>query len=260
MLAERAVDALEHAVRAKTRGLDLEHDVHGASRALEELVSIVAKAPRLRFDTTREDRFREEKILQRLAARFRVDEKDVRQRLSALRRRSRSRTRAARPEDVSGGEGAAKPREEIEPAQRELLELLIAHPDCLPAVRAELDPQWLSPGPCRQVYETCCRLSDEGTRPEFNRLMLEFDQPAIKSLLVEFDEQGSAKAGRDAAPEALLRELIGTLKQKEQDQRRPAQIVALREGRLDDSQETELLENIIRQERSRQGISKPTDG
>ena len=38
----------------------------------------MAKAPRLRFDTTREDRFREEKVLQRLAARFRVDEKDVR--------------------------------------------------------------------------------------------------------------------------------------------------------------------------------------
>jgi len=39
----------------------------------------------------------------------------------------------------------------------------------------------------------------------------------IKSLLVELDEQGSAKAERDAAPAALMRELIGTLKQKEQD-------------------------------------------
>jgi len=36
--------------------------------------------------------------------------------------------------------------------------------------------------------------------------------------------------------------------------------VTLREGRLDDSQETELLEEIIRQERNRQGISESTDG
>jgi DNA primase len=259
LLAERAVDALEHAFRAKTRGLDLERDVHRASQALEELVSILAKAPRLRFDTTAEDRFREEKVLQRLAARFRVDEKDIRQRLIGLRRRSRSRTPAARPEEIPGDERTEKQRDTIEPAERELLELLIAHPECLSTVRAELDPQWLSPGSCRQIYETCCRLSDEGTPPAFDRLMLEFDQPVIKSLLVELDEQGSAKAERDAAPEALLRELTETLRQKEQEQQRPAQIVALREGNLDDSQETELLEKIIRQERSRQGISKPTD-
>ena len=34
------------------RGIDLERDVHGASQALERLVAIVAKAPRLRHDTT----------------------------------------------------------------------------------------------------------------------------------------------------------------------------------------------------------------
>jgi len=35
---------------------------------------------------------------------------------------------------------------------------------------------------------------------------------------------------------------------------RNAELTALREGRLDDSQETELLEKIIREERTRQGI------
>ncbi len=57
---------------AATRGLDLDRDVHGASQAMERLMAILAKAPRLRPDTTGDDRLREEKFLQRLAAMFRV--------------------------------------------------------------------------------------------------------------------------------------------------------------------------------------------
>jgi hypothetical protein len=90
--------------------------------------------------------------------------------------------------------------------------------------------------------------------------MLEFDQAEMKSLLVELDESARAKADRDAEPAALVQELLKMLKRKEADRQRPADLVALREGGLDDSQESELLDRIIRQERNRQGISEPTDG
>ncbi|OHB71444.1 MAG: DNA primase [Planctomycetes bacterium RBG_13_63_9] len=261
LLADKAIDALEHAVRAKTRGLDLDRDVHGASQALEELVAIVARAPRLRHDTTREDRFREEKILQRLAARFRVGEKEVRHRLTALRRRAARRVPPAGPAEVPHARETLHPGEPLDPTQHELLELLIAHPPCLPAVRAGLEPEQVAPGQFRQIYETCCRLSDEGLAPDFDRLMLEFDEPAIKSLLVELDEAARAKkAARDTDPETLIRELMRTVEQQEADRQRPGQIVALREAGLDDSQKAELLEKILEQARNRQGISKPTDG
>jgi len=267
LIEHKAVDALEHAFAAKTRGLDLQRDVHGASAALEEMVSIVAKAPRLRQDTRREDRFREEKILQRLSARFRVDEADVRRRLTALRRRAGSRPTA--PQSVGGvsdgdkappTEGDALPPAKIDPAERETLEILIRHPECLPEIRAEIDAARMAPGRCRMIYETCCRLFDEGVAPGFDRLMLRFDDPAIKSLLVELDEGGRAKQAQDDEPLARLRELVKNIQRKEADRQRPAQVLTLREGRLDPSQETELLEKIIRQERSRQGISEPMDG
>ena len=90
--------------------------------------------------------------------------------------------------------------------------------------------------------------------------MLEFDDPAIKNLLVELDESEQSKGSRLGDPPALLEELIDTLFQEEAQRQRPAQIVALREGRLDTSQENALLEEILRQEKSRQGISGPTDG
>jgi len=63
LLEMQTVDALDHAFQNVTRGVDVDRDVHAASQALERLVSIVAKAPRLRANTSNEDRFREEKIL-----------------------------------------------------------------------------------------------------------------------------------------------------------------------------------------------------
>ncbi len=90
--------------------------------------------------------------------------------------------------------------------------------------------------------------------------MLEFDEPALKNLLVELDESEQSKGRRLGDPPALLEELIHNLLQEETQRQRPAQIVALREGGLDASQENALLEEILRQERSRHGISGPTDG
>ncbi|MGD0384100.1 MAG: hypothetical protein ABSA77_11300, partial [Thermoguttaceae bacterium] len=261
LLANSAVDALEHAFSTVTRGVDVDRDVHGASRALERLVSIVAKAPRLRADTTGEDRFREEKILQRLAAWFRVDEKELRRRLTALRRRSQGRGANIPPatEAVSSAESGEAP-EIIDSAQREILELLLAHPECLPSVREQLSMEYLGRGMCRKIYDTCCRLTDAGVEASFDRLMLEFDEPTIKNLLVELDETSQSKGQHAADPQDLLDELINTFKRKETEKQRPRQITALREGGLDENRQIDMLEEILRQERDRQGITKPTDG
>ena len=103
-------------------------------------------------------------------------------------------------------------------------------------------------------------MTDEGVLPTFDRLMLEFDEPAIKSLLVGLDENGQAKGRSATDPAALLDEMLRTMIRKESEKQRPAQIAALREGGLDVQQQAEMLEAILRQERSRQGIAKPTDG
>jgi DNA primase len=264
LVENKAIDALNHAFRVATGGLDLEEDaddpslvsrlerdVHRANQALDHLLSIIAKA--------REIGAREQKILQQLAGRFRVDEMTVRRRVQALRRRNRSRPAPPQPHQASDADAVGKPPEKIDPVERELLELLIAHPESVATARSQIDPQHLVAKSARRIYQTCCRLVDAGVTPAFDRLMLEFDEPEIKGLLVEFDERQRAKGTRDIDPQALLTELIKTFQRKEADRQRPAQLVALREGGLDDSQETELLEKIIRQERDRQGISEPTD-
>ena len=266
LLATGPIDALDHEFRSATRGVDLEHDVHGATQALERLVAIVARAPRLRHDTTSEDRLREEKFLQRFAAMFRVDESEVRRHLTVLRRRAQSRpvrptSDGSRTDDSAvPPEPAWKPGDPLDPCERELLELLLAHPDQWSVAAAQIVPGQISVAACRAIYETGCRLSAAGTVPEFQRLMLEFDDPSLKSLLVDLDMASQAKGYQSADPKTLLDDLVKTFHQKEVERQRPAQIVALREQTLDTDQEMNLLMKIIQQERSRQGISKPTDG
>jgi hypothetical protein len=230
---------------------------------MEHLLEIIAKAPRHRDDTTREDRIREEKILQRLAACFRVSEMDVRQELTALRRKSRPTLpahRAAEQSPEAAAAASAARTERIEPWERELLEILIQYPQCVAQARAAIAAAQIAAPSCRRIYETCCRLSDAGVEPTFAKLMLEFDQPAMQSLLVDLEEQGHAKGGSLADPAALMKELIRGFEKREAEKRVPAQTVALREGQLDEQQAVDLLAKIVQQKRTQQGISFPTDG
>ncbi|MGA2035485.1 MAG: DNA primase [Thermoguttaceae bacterium] len=261
LLATAAVDALEHAFRTATKGIDLEHDVHGATAALERLVAIVAKAPRLQSDTSGDARLREEKILQRFAALFRVDEAILRQRMTALRRRAQSRAPAAKA--AGGGsrdEEAATAQDPADLWDRMLLEILIAHPEHWPLVRERMGSAQLSGRAARQVYETCCGLLDAAVTPAFERLMLECEESAAKNLLVDLDEHWRLKGPQAGDPMTVLENLLKAFQKKEVERQRRAQSQTLREKQLDTDQENELLLRIVQQQRAQQGISKPTDG
>ncbi len=250
LLAAKAVDALDHAYGVAIRGIDVERDVHGVGQAIERLLGILAKAPRLSGDTRGDARIQEQKIVQRLAGKFRVDEQELRRRLTALRRRAAARPALARPGSGPADETPAKPSEPIDPWQHAVLELLLAHPESLSAIRSRIGAECLTAEPCRLIYKTCCRLADENILPTFDRLMLEFDQPAVKSLLVGVDERAQATEQRSADAEALLNGLVLTMKRKEDERQRPAEIATLRDGGLDVEQQAAMLEDIIRQRRN----------
>lgn len=260
LIENQAVDALEHAFQTATKGVDLERDVHGATQALDHLIEIVAKAPRHRDDTTREARLREEKILQRLAARFRMEESQIRSQVTELRRKQGLSPARSFEHAGDDTEPHVEERGPIDPWERELLEIVIQHPGRLPRVQEMIEPEQIASPVCRRIYRTCCELVDAGVLPTFERLMLEFDDARTKSLLVALDEEGRAKASRVADPAALLEAWIAGYQQRQTQRHRPAQNVALREGQMDEDQQLELLQKIVQQERARQGISKPTDG
>jgi len=255
LLNESAVDALEHAFRHFTRGIDIDRDIHGASRALDQMATLLAKSPR----PTGPNRFREEKILGRLATRFRVAEEDIRARLTQLRRRGRGPvyTSPSAP-PAHGAPIRVAELHQRSPSECELVELIVACPDLLAEARESFPAERMTEAALRYVYETCCRLADAGTTPDFDRLMLEFDQPAMKNLLLELEQ--SPRIVGIADPAILLKELIKNHERMEVDKRHPSRLAALKDEGLDESQKQDLLRVVMEELRARHGISDPTDG
>ena len=96
----------------------------------------MAKAPRLSGETRGDARIQEQKIVQRIAGKFRVDELDLRRRLAALRRRStKPRPAVARQAaDGPADESAAKPPAATDPWELAVLQLTVAHPESFAAI------------------------------------------------------------------------------------------------------------------------------
>ena len=259
LLSTRAVDALDHAFQTETAGLDVQHDLDAVYRAVERLLAVIAQAPGAGDGISAERQNREWMILGKLAQKSHLPEENIRARLMELRRSDR-RKRSSAVAAPGAAPGAAPQREAeasgpIDPFQRELLEILVANPQCVAVVRDEILPAQLVHSGCRAIYTACCRLADEGIPPTFARLMLEFDDQARKSLLVELDETGRAKG--ITQPEAQLEELIK--RSKLSDKRRALEVGAIRQTE-DESQQMALWERLVQQQQARHGISNPTEG
>ena len=49
----------------------------------------------------------------------------------------------------------------------------------------------------RQIYDACASLADDEDQLDFGRLLANFDDPAVKTLIVDLDESSAAKASAD---------------------------------------------------------------
>lgn len=265
LLSTRAVDALDHAFQTETEGLDVQRDLDAVYRAVERLLAVIAQAPGAGDGISAERQNREWMVLGKLAQKSHLPEEKIRVRLTELRRSDRrkrspvSEAPAAPRHEAdartSPWHPAETPSGPIDLFQRALLEILIGHPQCVAVVRDEIRPEQLAHQGCRAIYAACCQLADEGIPPTFERLMLEFDDQAMKSLLVELDETGRAKGITE--PEALLEDLMRRIQQN--DKRLALDSGAIRQTE-DESQQMALLERLVQQERARHGISNPTEG
>ncbi|MCB9873038.1 MAG: DNA primase [Planctomycetaceae bacterium] len=255
-LLDQALDAFEHAVITRTRGIDLLHDTHRATQALEQLLTTISKAPRMSADTSSSRLLRERQIIARLAREFRIDESALRTRITELRK--------AAPVSRIKATGAPRPRlsvSDLDPCDAELIELLTQHPELADQALAAIMPGELSSRPTRTIYETYQVVLGKGEPVEFNRILTELDDPQLKNLLVSLDEQATEKekhVQEDAA--SRLRWLIDHLRgRREADQGRAKQ-AALDQRTLGEEEQLDVLQQLVEQERKRQGIPAPTDG
>lgn len=250
-LLERAADALEHQLSHVTR-LGAARGAHAAHQAVEEILGTLAKAPRLTSNSATARRLREEQVVHRLARVFELPEDVLRQRLATLRDAGHA---SSRPTTTHADTPSLQP---LAAWERELLELLVGQPSEAPRVLQVIGPDHFESATCREIVQVCHDVLETEGQIDFQRLLLEFDEPEIKSLLVDLDEAGQSKTpggGGERLEQVLQR--VG--RRLEDDQRRE-RLTALRERRVDDQEGVRFLLDAIEQGRARHCISDSTDG
>ncbi len=255
-LLDTGVDALEHKLHIASAGLSAESGMHAMMQTVESVMGTIARAPRLQSGSTSAMRLREDQILHRLAQRSGLREERLRERLTELRRGAKARpvpaNQAAKPVAPMV---VVSPRQRI--AERSLLEILMEHPGHLPDVRKVVKETHFGCPQRRAIFAAACRLADAGISPTFERLMLEFDEPEQKSVLVELDEERQAMNRSNIDKE--LRDLLTVFAESlsgptAQDAERPTPPAPSSDD------EGRVLSELVNRIRGRQGISVPTDG
>jgi DNA primase len=232
-LLAQAVDALEHKFKAVTNGLDTLTDTHRASQAAEQMLGSLAQIRPAGGGVSSHALLREEQMLSRIARKFHLPEDKLRSRLAALRREARRRQSVATPARAHSSETANQasfPRaakfSELPAWEREILELLLLDPSLTSRIAAVVAPAAFTTDAAREIFDACCRLADDHCRDDFGRVMAQFDDPHMKSLLVQLDESSSAKSSADR--ERWLADLLEAYRRRQEETEQRARLAAAR--------------------------------
>lgn len=256
-LLSGAVDAFEHAIETHTRGVDLVRDTHRANQALETLLNVVAKAPRLTANTTSSKTVRERQVLARLAREFRVDDAMLRTRIAELRLRTAPRF----PSQTAPAQATKYIRSQFDPVEVELLEIMAVHPELCDTVLEEVPTDLMTSPPLRQIYACYRTVAEMGEAVDFSRILSDLEDPQLKNLFVEIDEQATSKeeeAQEDAA--TRLRRLLDGILDRQTESSGRELVAGLEQRQFEDQEELDVLNQLLKEKQRRQGIPAPTDG
>ena len=255
-LLTRSVDALEHKINAVTNGLAPGAAPHRAAQAVEAILATLARALPTAANASSAALVREQQVLVRLARQFGLGQDTLRTRLKALRHAAASQFRstpAAAEQAV-----APVPNARLSPWDREFVEIVLCAGDLIDAVLEQIHLEDIESPAAQQIYQLAAELYHAGTLPAFERLMLAADDPAIKSMLVDCDEDGRLKIGSE--PRDRLRDLLADRDRRRQEARHGATLAELQQNQLDPEQADLALVAMFDDLKRRQTGSAPTDG
>jgi DNA primase len=244
-LLKHSVDALEHKVRTLTVGLNPAADTHRAHQAMEEILAVLAKAPRLQAGTDASLRMREQQLLARLARQFLIEESEIRARLQELRRLAKPRSGDLSQPTLTTPLTPTK----MGPGETELLEIMTLDPALAERAIDQVSASDLSTPAARGLFAAFRRLYEQGESLDLVRVMTDLEDAHLKSVLVELDENVRAKEEKSQKPAPQrLEELVRRLHQRREDQQRRQKEAALEQGRLSDEEELRLLLELHEQD------------
>ncbi|MEZ6136279.1 MAG: DNA primase [Pirellulaceae bacterium] len=257
-LIQNSVDAFEFKLRRVSAGFDPLVDTHRANAAIESMLDLLAKVPTEGLISNEAFRLRQNQVLPRLARQFSVPEQSLRERLSQMRSRQSRFKRKAREDDRPAVE-LIRPGD-LQPFERELLELIIVAPQVAPIALERVQSGWLECEAARAMFDAYQQLEFSGESLEFTNVLNALENSSLKSLLVTLHEQATAKLHytRDSA-EHRLRVLTQRMGERQDALRRQREMDSLVKG-LPLEEEIDILQQIVRQARLRQGLVDPPAG
>ena len=119
----------------------------------------------------------------------------------------------------------------------------------------------LAPGPLRELYAVFCQLVAENIHPEFDRVLTYLEQPELKNLLVDLDQQVQHKAPLAADdPESRLVSLIESFQCIQEEKERRIKKTVLDDTDASDDVKLDLLQQLFERKKNRLGTTVPTEG
>jgi len=250
-LIATSVDALEFKMRRISTGFDPLLDTHRANAAMEEMLSLLAKVPHSGLLTHESFKMRQDQILSRMARQFGLPEPSLRDRLKSLREKQSKLIR--KPE----AESAAQPAQrlmrpsDLTMVELEILELMISYPMVVPLVLERVQPEWLICPAAKDMLVAYQELEHAGYPLDFENVLLAFEDPSLKSLLVTLHENLRSTS---QTAENRLRDLTLTMEKQKDAMRQQLLQRELQSIERTAEEKSELLLDIIRQRRLRQGL------
>lgn len=245
-LVTGASDALQHRIEQATTGVDLVRDTHKANQALEEILTTISKAPRISTGNASANILREQQILPRLARAFRLEESQLRTRLTELRKR-RPAQREFDPREShyieQDGEPLERPtRYDLSAQACEVFEILIQRPDLVEPALCQIDPASLGSQPARRIFATYAKLYEAGEELDFTRMLAELS-PIMQPLYVNLSETADAKTAAElVSAETRLADLVEYFERQQSDHHTRRLESELDEGRHNEKEETVLTD------------------
>lgn len=214
-LVDAAPDAIDYKLKRLIDGVDLTHDTHRTSQAVEAMLSILAKSPAPPGD------LRLQQMLVRLARTFMMPQPHLEKRLDELRKRGKKlaarfqNSFSGKQEDGppaegqwfgeeaeqeyagEGGYGEPAVRlavDEIIGLDRELFETLIEAPDLAAHAVEVVDERWLSSDSARELLKVYQELEIQGLSFDVQDCMLTIENESLKNQLVKLEERALAKS------------------------------------------------------------------
>jgi len=267
-----AVDALEHRFQTSMQGVDPARDTHRANQSLEEILNTLSKAPRVSTDSARQLRMHQ--MLARLSRLFRVDEADVRNRLSALQRSHRANSSGRRPTpNLAEAPVVASKRQyqisELTPMERDLFEVLIHAPTLVEEAKQKISTSDMGSETAAALFTILTQTRRSDLDSDFTAVLTQTDDFDLKSILVTLDAEAGKKlvhVQMDAP--ARLNDFIQQQAAQRVVARQQESGRAIENGEFaSEADETQELSEYFsrlaesqRLARHRQGNSEPTDG